>query len=211
MSSGIYKILHILNCAELLKMAHLFISTALKAKIKRKKTLARFKFGLYTGVFLFSVFCISSCFTVKYSTSGASIPPEMKTVSIAYFPNRSNDVKPTLSQEITEKLREKIRQNTSLKVITDGGDAMFEGEITGYTIQPVSIQSGDVAAKNRLTITVKVKFTNNINSEFSFDTSFSRYEDYDSNQSADWAAANLHEKIVDNITEDIFNKAFVNW
>lgn len=149
--------------------------------------------------------------TVKYSTTGASIPPEMKTVTIIQFENRSNNVQPQLSFNLTELLRKKIRQNTSLKIVSDGGDAIFEGTITGYDVQPTSITSKDEAAKNRFTVTVKVKFTNNIEPALSYETSFSRYRDYSSDLSFESGTESKLPDIMDELTEDIFNKAFVNW
>ena len=154
-------------------------------------------------------FMLSSC-VVKYSTTGASIPMEMKTVSVLYFNNRSNNVQPQFSQEFTQKLRDKIKQNTSLKMVTEGGDAIFEGEITGYDVQPTAIQ-GNNAAKNRFTVTIKVKFTNEIDPKLSYDASFSRFRDYNSEVSFESGTnANLPD-IINELTEDIFNKAFVNW
>lgn len=158
------------------------------------------------------VLSLTSCFTVKYSTSGASISPDVKSVSVLYFPNRAAIVQPTLSQEFTDKLREKIRQNTSLSMVTDGGDTNFEGEITGFNVQPKTIQAGnDDAATNRLTITVHVKFTNTIDPKFSYDANFSRYQDYSTEKNLDQVTGELVPKIIEELTEDIFNKAFVNW
>lgn len=155
------------------------------------------------------LFC-NSC-TVKYSTTGASISPDLKTVSVAYFPNRSENVQPQFSQQLTEKLREKIRQNTNLVLISDGGDAQFEGEITGFSQQPTAIQGNETAAKNRFTVSIKVKFINTIDPKQSFDASFSRFKDYSSEKTFEQGTSEFTEVIIDELTEDIFNKAFVNW
>jgi hypothetical protein len=166
---------------------------------------------LISGLCILLALSTSSCFTVKYSTSGASISPDMKTASIGFFQNRAPIVRATLGQQFTDLLRQKIQQNTSLTVITEGGDASFEGEITGYGTTPQSLQANDVAAQNRLTITVRVKFVNSTDPKFSFDTSFSRYLDYSSNQTLEAVEGELAPKILDNLVEDIFNKAFANW
>jgi hypothetical protein len=154
----------------------------------------------------------NSCFTVKYSTSGASISPDVKTASIAYFQNRAPIVRATLGQQFTDLLREKIQQNTNLTIITDGGDTSFEGEITDFSTSPQSLQSNDEAAKNRLTITIHVKFSNSVEPKFNYDASFSRYEDYDNSKfSLEEAEKNLVPTILDNLVEEIFNKAYANW
>jgi hypothetical protein len=156
----------------------------------------------------------SSCFTIKYSTTGASISPEIKTLSIQLFQNRAPKGPPTLSQQFTDKLRDKCRANTSLTILTDGGETSFEGEIVDYDTKPIAIsnvQGSDVAAKNRLTITVHVKFTNTVDPKFNFDTNFSRFQDYDSSKDLLTVADALEKLIIDDLTEDIFNKAFVNW
>jgi hypothetical protein len=156
-------------------------------------------------------FIISSCFSVKYTMSGASISPEVKTLSIQYFTDRSNSGQSMLSQQFTDNLREKCRRQTNLKIITEGGDVNFESEITGYEIQYTAVESNNTAAKNLLVITIHVKFTNSIDTKLSYDASFSRNQEYSSSETLDQAAPKLIPIIIDELTEDIFNKAFVNW
>lgn len=149
--------------------------------------------------------------SIKYSFSGASISPEVKTFSVQYFQNRASLVQPGLSQMITNSLIDKCRGQTNLKYITGTGDANFEGEITDYNTKPYTVAADARAASNRFTITVKVKFTNVIDPDLSFDQSFSRYEDYDSNLDLSQVESELSDKIIEAIIEDIFNQAFVNW
>ena len=85
------------------------------------------------------------------------------------------------------------------------------GEITKYKAEPLAVTGREVAELNRFTITVRVKYTNTINPDESFDTQFSRYEDYESSQDLQSVEQDLSEKILEQITEDIFNQAFVNW
>ena len=149
--------------------------------------------------------------TVNYSFSGASIDPKMKTYSVQYFANRAPIVVPTLSQQLTEALREKIRSQTKLRLVTGVGDADFSGEITRYETRAVAITGNDRPAQNRLTIDVRVRYTNSVNPKESFESTFSRYKDYDANQSLAAVEQDLIKDILDLLTEDIFNKAFVNW
>ncbi len=153
----------------------------------------------------------SSCITVKYSTTGASISPNVKTCTVRYFQNRAPIVRTWLAQQFTDKLREKIQNNTSLTILNDGGDVYFEGEITGYNVSPQALQGNDQAALNRLTVTVRVRFVNTIEPKYSYDATFSRYQDYSSNQTLDQVEGTLIKTIIDELTEDIFNKAFSNW
>ena len=145
-----------------------------------------------------------------YTFSGASIPAEAKTVSVAYFPNHAQLVNPLLSNNLTNALRDAMTNQTTLDVIESGGDLAFEGEITDYRTAPVAI-TGQTAAMNRLTVTVKVRFSNRIDDTKDFEQSFSRYEDYPSNQDLNAVQESLTATIVDQLVEDIFNKALVNW
>jgi hypothetical protein len=160
---------------------------------------------------LLLVFMISNSCKVSYTLSGASIPPELKTVEIPYFQNHALNVQPMLSRTLTEKLKDKIQSQTSLKLVNNSGEAVFEGEITSYTVSPAAITGENVAAKNRLTITVHVKYTYNKDSKLDYDASFSRFEDFNSTQSVQTVETELIDKIGDQLVEDIFNKAFVNW
>jgi hypothetical protein len=145
-----------------------------------------------------------------YSFSGASIPAEAKTVSVDYFPNHAQLVDPLLSDNLTTALRSAMTNQTTLDMVETGGDLAFEGEITDYKTTPVAI-TGQTAAMNRLTITVRVRFTNNIDDSKDFEQTFSRYEDYPSDQELTSVQTTLSATIVDQLVEDIFNKALVNW
>ena len=148
---------------------------------------------------------------VTYSFTGASISPQIKTLSVQYFQNRASLVQPGLSQGITNALIDKCKAQTSLSIVNGIGDVSFEGEITDYNTRPLTVSANERAAMNRFTITVKVKFTNSVESNLSFEQSFSRYQDYDSNLDLSQVEKDLVDKIVVLIIEDIFNKAFVNW
>lgn len=150
---------------------------------------------------------------INYSFTGASIDPRTKTVSIATFPNMAPLVNPTLSSTFTEAMKDRFMSQTSLQLVSRDGDLQFSGTITGYNTRPTAIQAGDVAvaAQNRLTITIKVKYVNNQDPKSSFDTSFSRYADYDSSKSLQEVEESLVEEIVPQLIDDIFNKSVANW
>ncbi len=146
-----------------------------------------------------------------YSFTGASISPDVKTISVRYFPNRSATIEPTLSQVFTEKLKDYFLQQTNLSINTDFGDLNFSGKIVKYDVKPIAIQANEQAAQNRLTIAVEVKFENQKDESKNFEQKFSRYMDYDSNQNLAELETELIEQITNELVEDIFNKAVVNW
>jgi hypothetical protein len=151
-----------------------------------------------------------SC-TVKYSLSGASIPPDAKTFSVAYFPNNAPMVAPVLSATMTDELTQRFASRTSLMQVEEGGDFAFEGEIVGYSSTTSSVSSGDYALQNRLTISVKVRFTNAIDDKMSFNRNFSAYADYDSTKLLTEVESELIPQIVEQLVTDIFQAAASNW
>ncbi|MGQ0829734.1 MAG: LptE family protein [Bacteroidota bacterium] len=148
---------------------------------------------------------------MRYSFSGASIPPEAKTVSVQYFQNVASLAPPTLSQSFTEALRDKLSSQTRLALVTKGGDLDFEGSVTGYSTMPMAIQSTDQAALNRLTISVNVKYTCSFDEKKNFEQSFSRFADYSSTQSLTAVEDQLIRDINDQLVQDIINRALNNW
>jgi hypothetical protein len=146
-----------------------------------------------------------------YSFTGASISPEVQSVEVQYFPNEADLVQPTLSQVFTDALKDKFISQTNLDVLNQSGDLVFEGAIKRYTTEPVAIQGNQQAALNRLTITVEVKFTNKINPEKSFESSFTQYSEYDSGVTLSAVEDGLIQEITTALVEDVFNKAVVNW
>jgi Lipopolysaccharide-assembly len=159
----------------------------------------------------FLVLFTQSC-TIKLN--GASIPPELKTINIAYFENNAPLVVGYLSQQFTETLKDRIRSTTRLSIIQGEGDASLSGNITGYSIEPVSIQATNtnvppVAGANRLTITVNVIYTNKADKKLNFTQSFPAFADFTGDISTQ--EQKLITTINKQLTEDIFNRAFANW
>jgi len=167
---------------------------------------------------LWSVWCIvAACLSagcgvsIKYSLSGASIPPAAQTFSVAYFPNNAPMVAPVLSATLTDALIDKFSRQTRLTQVESGGDFAFEGEIVGYTSTTASVSSSDNALQNRLTITVQVRFTNAIENSMSFNKTFSAFADYDSTRLLTEVEGELIPDLVDQIVTDIFQASASNW
>lgn len=157
------------------------------------------------------VACLTVGCRLSVSLTGGTIDPRAKTVAIATFPNNASLVNPTLSQFFTTALKDKIQGQTPLTIVNGHGDYEIEGEIISYSVAPVAIQGNETAAMNRLTITVRVRFTNKFDDSQNFDQTFSRYADYSSSQNLSSVESTLISDISDALTDDIFNKAFVNW
>lgn len=159
--------------------------------------------------------CVISSLTFSgcgvYSFTGASIPPEAKTISVLSFPNKSELVQPSLSQTFTEKLKDKFASQTSLDLVQRNGDLHIEGEITGYGTEPIAITGEQQAAMIRLKITVNVRFMNKFDPKANFENSFTRYEDYYSTQNLSEVEDGIILRVSEALVEDIFNKSVVNW
>ncbi len=168
------------------------------------------KFSLKIFSILGLFIALQGC-KVKYSLNGASVPVEAKTVSITMFVNNTTLGPPSISRKFTEKLRDVVSSQTSLALMKQNADLQFEGSIVDYNVAPVSIQSTDQSALNRLTMTVNVKYSNKFDATKNFDQNFTRFADYKTSSSLSAEEANLTTEINRQLTEDIFNKAFNNW
>ena len=146
-----------------------------------------------------------------YSFTGASIPSEAKTITVNYFSNKAPTVEPSLSQVFTERLKDLFLEQTNMIMSENEGDLNFSGFISKYQIKPIAIKANETAGKNRLTIGIKVIYENRLDSESNFENTFSRYRDYDSGQNISDIESTLIEEITNELAEDVFNKAFVNW
>jgi hypothetical protein len=170
--------------------------------------------GLKSWLFLGLVVICTSCGV--YSFTGASISPDTKTLSVLNFADRSASSPPYLAQTFAEKTREYFQRNTSLALVNRDGDLNLEGTITQYSLSPIAPTSTggtglERASQTRLTIGVKVKFTNAKNKEQNFDQGFSFYADFDQSKSLASVERDLIEIISDQIILDIFNKSVANW
>ena len=162
-------------------------------------------------VLLVIVFLMQSC---SYSFTGASIPLGMKSVSVQLFENNAPFVVPNLTVQLTEAIRDRIRNQSSLNVVKSEGEGIFEGRITDYSHKPIAVQTSEQSSRGqeRLTITISVKYTSSLDPKSNFETSFTRFADYTLvGNSFQAQEQELIKKIIVQLTEDIFNKAYANW
>ena len=147
-----------------------------------------------------------------YSFSGTSIDNDVNTITINYFEYKAPKVNPSLSNDLTEALRTRFRRMTRLEQVEQDGDLEIVGQVTGYAVSAAAITANEVAARNKLTVTVKVDFINRKHPEEDFEgQSFSGYAEYDSLNSLDAVENDLCTEIVEKIIEDIFNATVAQW
>lgn len=162
------------------------------------------------GFFIIIVFSLTLSGCGIYSFTGAKI--DAKSVQIEYFQNNAQLVEPTLSSAFTNALQDKFLKQTQLDLVKSGGELQFEGEITGYNINPTSATSDQTAAQNRLTIIINVRYFNTLNDQDDFEKSFSHYYDYPANtQLVGSVLEDAYTVIFERITQDIFNESVAKW
>jgi Lipopolysaccharide-assembly len=160
--------------------------------------------------FLLTLFCFTSgCF--RYSLKDVSVPPEVKTVRVNFIENKARYINPQLSPQLTDKLRQKINNQTRLTQV-QGEDAHYDisGTIVDYSFSTAGI-SGNREASNRLTVTVEIKLLNRLDDKKSFDAQVSRSFDFAASKSITQAESELNESLLRNLTDEIFNRIFSNW
>ena len=152
---------------------------------------------------------VSSCGI--YSFSGTSIQPDVKTITIPYVEYTALRVNPSLSNDLTEALKEKYRKLTRLEEVDVDGDLELVCSVTGYDVKATAVTANEMASQNRLTVTVKVEFSNKKYPEDDVSNNFSAYEDFDATMSLDAVEAGLCETIIEKLVEDIFNATVAQW
>lgn len=160
---------------------------------------------------LAALLSLGACNIIRYSFSGTSIDPSVKTITINYFEYTALRVNPSLSNDLTEALQDKFRKMTRLEQVDVDGDLEITGTVAGYDVKATAVTANEVAAQNRLTVTVKIAYQNRKFPEEDFEKSFSAYADYDSTQSLDAVEGTLCEEIIEKLCEDILNATVANW
>ncbi len=164
-------------------------------------------------IYLFLVLSIimAGC-TISYKFNGASIDyTKVKTISIKDFPNQAPLVYPPLSQQFTEGVKDIYVRQTRLSLVRDNGDLQLEGEITGYDLTPMAVKEDAYSSKTKLTITVKVRYTNRTNADEDFEQSFSAYREFDSNVMLQDVQDQLCSEIIEELADQIYNSTVANW
>ncbi|MGM0376013.1 MAG: LPS assembly lipoprotein LptE [Bacteroidota bacterium] len=162
--------------------------------------------SLFTLLLLFNGGC-----AIQMTFDGASIPEDIHTASVQNFENRASYVNPVLSQNFTEALKDRIIDGSRLRLADGTGDVDFSGAITRYETEPLAIQSDAVSSETRLNVTINVRYENTKNPDESWESSFSAHRDFPSEQNITAIEGELMDEIIEELTENIFNKAFADW
>ncbi|MCA0132978.1 LptE family protein [Winogradskyella alexanderae] len=157
---------------------------------------------------LFIVLLVTSCGI--YSFTGADTG-NAKTFQVNFFQNNAELIEPQLDFDFTNSLQDLIQNQTNLNLVNNGGDLIFEGEITEYRIAPMTATAQNTAAQNRLTMAVQVRYFNTLDEEKDFEQRFSFFFDYPANVQLNSVKAEAHEELFERITQDIFNASLANW
>jgi hypothetical protein len=165
----------------------------------------------YMRIISVLLIALTITFISCYSFKDVSIPPEVKTARVNYIENRASYVNPQLSPQLTDRLRQKINNQTRLTLVaTDEPDYDIYAEIRGYTVSTSGI-SEQQAATNRLQITVHIVFKNRLDEKANFEADINRNFDFNSSQSLQQAETQQADEILKNLTDEIFNRIFSNW
>jgi hypothetical protein len=149
---------------------------------------------------------------ISYKFNGASIDySKTKSISIADFPNVAPLVYAPLSTNLSDGIRDLFQRQTRLEVLRRGGNLELEGEITGYQLTPMAVSADSYAAETKLTITVRVRFTNNVNHEESFEKPYTAYQTFDASQMLNDVQDELCNTMITEIAELIYNDTVAKW
>lgn len=160
---------------------------------------------------LLPLLVLSGC-SISYKFNGANIDySKTRSVSIADFPNNAAMVNPSLSNDLSEGIRDLFQRQTRLQVLRKGGDLEIEGEIIGYDIASMAISADSYASETKLTIRIQVRFTNNINPEESFEKTYSAYQTFDASRLLSDVQDELCATMVTELSEDIYNDTVAKW
>jgi hypothetical protein len=169
------------------------------------------RFNAASVFFIIIALGFASC-TISYKFNGSSIDyTKTKTLAISDFPNTAELIYPPLAQEFSEKLRDTYTKQTRLKLLKKGGDMNIEGEIVGYVLTPMAIAADSYSAETKLTITIKVRFSNNKNPEDDFEKTYSAYQTFDSSRMLSDVQDELMKIMITEIADNIYNDTVAKW
>lgn len=172
------------------------------------KTLKKINIALFLTIISILAY---SC-SISYKFNGSSIDyTKIKSITITDFPNIAELVYPPLSQEFSESLRDSYTKQTRLQLIKKSGDLRLEGEIIGYLLTPMAISADSYAAKTKITLTIKVRFSNAKNPEDDFEKTYSAFQSYDNSSILTDVQDELVKLMIKDIVENIYNDTVAKW
>lgn len=170
------------------------------------------KLHIIPSILLIAALAIPAGCRISYKLNGAALDYNVyKTVHVSEFPIRAALVYPPLQQTFENEMLNYITRNTRLRTTDGASDLEIEGEITGYSLTPQAVTENAYASQTRLTISVRVKYTDNKNEKNNIDQTFSAYRDFDSNQLLTDVQDELCNQISKELVDLIFNATLGNW
>jgi hypothetical protein len=160
--------------------------------------------GLLLVMLLFA-----SC-EIRYSFSGGQFSGA-KTFSVSYLKPQTALASPTYSQRLTENFKDVMLSQSPLSLSETNGDLQFEGSVTNYVVAPMAIQSNETASLTRLSITIKIKYTNTLEPDLNFEKSFTKFADFAATESLFAVQEDLWKQINDQLGQEIYNASVGNW
>ncbi|MEZ4800740.1 MAG: LptE family protein [Flavobacteriales bacterium] len=157
----------------------------------------------------FFALMLASC-TVNYSLTGGQFSGA-KTFSVDLFKTQTALANPIYAQRLTESLKDLLLSQSPLKLAESNGELQYEGFVTDYNIAPVAIQDNETASLSRLSISIKVKYTNTLEPALSFDRSFTKFADYPAASDLLSVEEELWKEINDQLLQEIYNSSVGNW
>ena len=167
-------------------------------------------YSKYAQLLLVVLAIVSIQGTCRYSLKDVSIPPEIKTVRVFFIENKARYINPQLSPKLSDKLRQKIINQTRLSQTNNDADYEISGYISDYSVNTSGISQQQVASNN-LNVTVHIIFKNRQDEKKNFEADITRNFPFSASKSLTQAEAELNEQMVNNLTDEIFNRIFSNW
>ena len=162
-----------------------------------------------TALFISVILLFSGCKIYRFKD--VNIDPDIKTVKINFIENKARYKSPQFSPQLTEKLRQKVNNQTRLTQIQgDNADYEISGYVSDYSATTSGI-SNQQAATNRLNVAVHIIFKNRKNEKKNREEDVARNFDFSANLSFDQAESQLLSTVVQNLSDEIFNRIFSNW
>ena len=151
----------------------------------------------------------SGCSVYNFTGTGKI---DAKTFQVNFFQNNADLIEPGIDRDFTLALQDLIQNQTNLNLVSAGGDLVYEGEIVDYRITPMTATADQQASQNRLTIRIKVRFSNKKKEADDFEKTFEFYKDYPAQEQLVGSLLNSAIKeIYDRITQDVFNESLAKW
>lgn len=154
---------------------------------------------------------LPGCFS--YSFTGTSIPEGVNSIFIPFFADQSSSGIGDLSDELNQFLVERFVNQTRLQLANNrsSADAILEGQITGYSNEPFSVNSEEEASQNQVRISVRATFQYTSEEQPEWNQSFSGSSSYDPNENPIEGERNAAQLALEEVVNNMFNDAVSDW